>query len=361
MARDYSRFLPTTPGGSTRTTTLSTLERLGWQPFFAQQTSVEDLARTPAVRVTEVHRDRLRVQGADFDGTIPFRPDVTVGDWLLYDRDRPAASRLLGRKSLLKRRAPGTGRQIQLIAANADTAFIVSSCNQDFNRARLERYVSVVREAGVAPVILLTKPDLCPDPQRYAAEAGTIAGDIPVVLVNALGDQPKAALADWCRSGSSVVFLGSSGVGKSSLLNALSGRPVAATRAIREHDDRGRHTTTGRRLHLLPDGCAVFDLPGMRELQLVDAGGGIASLFADLDSLARRCRFRNCGHETEPGCAVRAAVEAGEVDAARLARWRKLVREERFNSASLAERKAKDRAFGKAVRTILKQKEQERR
>lgn len=339
----------------------STLERLGWQPFFAQQTSVEDLARTPPVRVTAVHRDRLQVQGADFDGTLPFRPDVTVGDWLLFDRDRPAASRLLGRKSLLKRRAPGTGRQIQLIAANADTAFIVSSCNQDFNLARLERYVSVVREAGVAPVILLTKPDLCPDPQRYAAEAGTIAGDMPVVLVNALGDGPKTMLADWCGPGSSVVFLGSSGVGKSSLLNALSGRQVAATRASREDDDRGRHTTTGRHLHLLPDGCAVFDLPGMRELQLVDAEGGIASLFADLDSLARQCRFSDCRHETEPGCAVRAALDSGQIDSDRLARWRKLVREERFNSSSLAERKARERAFGKAARTILKQRKQERR
>lgn len=354
MTRDYSQFLPPHARGGLEKRAPTTLERLGWQPFFSQQIGLDELAQSPPVRVTEVHRGGLRVQGEGLDEVIPPGPAATVGDWLLLDRKRPASSRVLARKSLFKRRAPGTDRQVQLIAANVDTAFVVSSCNQDFNVARLERYIALAFEAEVTPVIVLTKSDLCADPDSYRIRADAISQRVPAVLLDARGGEPETKLAEWCGPGQTVAFLGSSGVGKSTLVNALSGSAAVATQAIREDDSKGRHITTRRQLHILSDGCAVLDTPGMRELQLADAQAGVAGVFADIQSLSRHCRFSDCLHETEPGCAVRAALERGDIDAARLARWRKLVREERHNSASLAERKSKDKNLGKTIRMIKK-------
>lgn len=356
MTRDYSKFLlPTNAGGGLKRS-LSKLDALGWQPFFAQQTSIEDLAETPPVRVTEVHRNGLHVVGEGIDQLIQPIPNVTVGDWLLLNQSHAKSSTVLECKSLIKRRAPGEDRQVQLIAANIDTAFIVSSCNQDFNIARLERYIALAFEADVAPVIVLTKTDLCDDPQHYIEEAQAISDLVPVVVLDARGDEPAEKLADWCKPGQTVAFLGSSGVGKSTLTNALSGSQSIETQGIREDDAKGRHTTTRRELHLVESGCAVLDTPGMRELQLTDASSGVADVFADLQALSEQCRFADCQHETEPGCAVLTALESDDVDGARFARWQKLMAEERFNTSSLAERKAKDKALGKTIRQIMKLK-----
>lgn len=312
------------------------------------------MAKTPPVRVAEVHRSGLRVLGDGIDALVPPDAEVTVGDWLLFDREHPGDSRVLERKSLIKRRAPGHDRQVQLIAANLDTAFIVTSCNQDFNVARLERYIALALEADVAPVIVLTKLDMCESPEHYIDEARAISEMVPVVVLDARGDEPKSKLAEWCKPGKTVAFLGSSGVGKSTLTNALSDTLKIETKAIREDDARGRHTTTRRQLHFIPGGCAVLDTPGMRELQLTDAASGVEELFSDLHDLAATCRFRDCLHSVEPGCAVLAAVESGVVDSTRFARWKKLIAEERFNTASLAERKSSDKALGKTIRHIQK-------
>jgi len=358
MPRNYSDFFPSAQKPKPKDQQSTPLQALGWQPFFAQQISADALERTPPVRVVEVHRNALHVIGDGIDDSLPPRIEATVGDWVLMDRDQPAASRVLERKSLLKRRAPGTDRQVQLIAANIETAFVVSSCNPDFNIARLERYLAVAFEADIAPVVVLTKSDLADDPQAYVDQARAISDLVPVITLDARGGEPRDKLAAWCKPGQTVAFLGSSGVGKSTLTNALSGTESIATQAIREDDAKGRHTTTRRQLHRVPGGCLVLDTPGMRELQLTDAAGGIDDLFADLNALAASCRFKDCRHESEPGCAVQDAIGTGDLDPSRLVRWRKLKAEEAFNSASLAERRSRDKAFGKMVRGIMKEKKQ---
>ncbi|WP_299324422.1 ribosome small subunit-dependent GTPase A [Parasphingopyxis sp.] len=359
MVRDYSAFLPPRIKGGGSEQHISPLETLGWQPYFATQISEDALTETPPVRIVEVHRSALHIIGDGIDKTIPPLPDATVGDWVLLDRQRPQSSRVLERKSLIKRRAPGTDRQLQLIAANIDTVFIVSSCNQDFNVARLERYIALAFEADITPVIVLTKADLVSETQSYIDRAAAISELVPVVTLDARGEEPGAKLKDWCKSGQTVAFLGSSGVGKSTLTNALSGTQLIETQPIREDDAKGRHTTTRRQLHCVPGGCLVLDTPGMRELQLTDAATGIDTVFADIHALAAQCRFNDCQHRTEPGCAVLAALERGDIDEARLGRWRKLKAEEAFNSASLAERRTRDKAFGKMVRQIKKAKGRE--
>lgn len=355
MTRDTSLSHPLNLKGGGSERQISTLETLGWQTFFAQQTSVDELAQTPPVRIVEVHRKSVHVIGDDVDEIIPTQLDATVGDWLLLDSEHPQSSRVLDRKSLIQRRAPGKGREVQLIAANIDTAFVVTSCNQDFNVARLERYIALAFEAEVEPVIVLTKSDLATSAESYVEEAQAISELVRVVVLDARGDEPKMKLQEWCKLGKTVAFLGSSGVGKSTLVNALSGTQSIETKAIRENDAKGRHTTTSRQLHILPGRCVVLDTPGMRELQMTDAAAGIQDLFADLHALSTQCRFRDCLHVSEPGCAVLTALEKAEVDEARLERWRKLTAEDAFNSASLAQRKCKDKSLGKIIRQVKKQ------
>lgn len=353
MTRDYSQFLPSN-GAPEATAARSALDILGWQPFFAQQTDLDVLQATPPVRVVEVHRNGLQVRGDGVAALVPPGPAATVGDWLLYDAQLPAQSVVLERKSLFQRRAAGHERSLQMIAANVDTAFVVTSCNQDFNVARLERFLALAFEADVVPVIVLTKADLCADTAPFVTQAQAISDRVPVVLLNAKSEEPAEKLADWCTPGQTVAFLGTSGVGKSTLVNALFGSEQAETGEIREDDSRGRHTTTRRQLHFTEAGLAILDTPGMRELQLAEAGAGVADLFDDIVTLATQCKFRDCAHESEPGCAVRAAIEAGTLDPARLERWRKLEAEERHNTATLAQKRAYDKSFGKMVKAATK-------
>lgn len=338
------------------------LAAFGWSNFFQSQLAAEDRDSLVPVRVLAVHRNALEVAGPGYDGRVPPlvaedpEDEATVGDWLLIDGAGHAPRRVLERKSLFKRRAAGTRVRVQLIAANVDTLLIVTSCNQDFNIARLERYLALAREAAVAPVVVITKADLADDPARYAAAAQKV---MPGLLVECLDGRDQAAaavLAPWCGAGQTVALVGSSGVGKSTLVNTLTGTAALATAAIREDDSRGRHTTSGRSLHRLAGGGWLLDTPGMREIQLADAGEGIEDVFADIAAVARGCRFHDCRHQGEPGCAVEAAVAEGALDGERVARFAKLAAEDARNSEAVHERKARERVFGRLTRAVNKEK-----
>ena len=333
------------------------LNSLGWRQHFAAQLTEADNEVHEIGRVLAVHRGRIDVAVKSGDMTVALsgksaQLEITVGDWLLIDKQGPTVSRRLERFGLFQRRAAGTAGSIQLIAANVDTLFIVTSANHDFNIARLERYLAVAHDAGAYPVIVITKADTVESVSEFVAEASRLSPGLLVEALDARDADQVAVLRPWCESGQTVALVGSSGVGKSTLINTLTGSHQE-TRGIREDDQRGRHTTTARSMHQLPDGGWLIDTPGMRELQLVDVGDAIDDVFTDVADLAENCRFGDCTHETEPGCAVLAAIEAGELDADRLRRYLKLLSEDRRNTESLAERRARDKSFGKMVKTAL--------
>ena len=316
----------------------SPLNGLGWSRFFAEQLTPADAGLVP-VRIAAVHRSRLMAETGT--GQVRIDPpahaattEFAVGDWVLMEPGGQTALRRLDRRTLLQRRTEGVQAR-QLIVANVDTMFIVTSCNEDFNVARLERYLALVNEAGITPVIVLTKIDQVEDAGVHRAQAEALQRDLPVVALNAKAPDAADRLSPWCGPGQTVALVGSSGVGKSTLLNTLADKPPAdaqLTGDIREGDARGRHTTTSRSLHPIAGGACVIDTPGMRTLHVSDAGAGLDMLFAEITELAPNCRFRDCTHAHEPGCAVLAAVTAGDLSPARLDRWRKLRTENRANT-----------------------------
>jgi ribosome biogenesis GTPase len=321
------------------TTHSITLSSLGWSKFFEDQLEPHEAGFTRH-RIATVHRARLTAisQTGPVGLTLPVHSHTghfAVGDWVLADPQTQLLYRRLNRKTVLERRIEGS-KTPQLAGANINTLFIVTSCNADFNPARLERYLALANEAGTTPVTLLTKADTAPDAQTYQKQASALQRGLAVVILDPRSGDAAAALTPWCRDGQTVALVGSSGVGKSTLVNTLAGlTPERAqeTGRIREHDGKGRHTTTSRSLHAIAGGGWVIDTPGMRSLRVSDAAFGIETLFAEITELAPHCRFRDCTHAHEPGCAVQKALAAGTLDPERLTRWRKLSEESSEHTA----------------------------
>ncbi len=319
------------------------LSRLGWNDSFQRHfDALNDRSAHPA-RVAIEHRDRYSLVG------IPGTPSATlagrlrhastdrlalpaVGDWVAVRpgaADEGVITALLPRRTAFVRRAAGAVTEPQVVAANVDTVLVVTGLDGDFNPRRVERYLAAITRSGAEAVIVLNKADLCDDPRAPVSALGPSAATAAVRVVSALDGSGVDTLREYLEPGRTLAVVGSSGAGKSTLVNRLLGRELLATGAVRVHDDRGQHTTSHRELVPLEGGAVLIDTPGMRELQLWADGdeSDLAGVFDDIAALAGACRFRDCGHADEPGCAVRGAIDRGALSEGRLASYRKLQRE----------------------------------
>lgn len=275
-----------------------------------------------------------------------------------HQHGRGVIQAVLPRLTAFKRKAAGHLTEEQMVAANIDTVFIVCGLDSDYSPRRVERYLILARESGARAVVLLNKSDKCADVSKSLSEVSVVAGDSPVHLIAAKPRIGLEALLPYLGKGHTIAFLGSSGAGKSTLINALLGEERQATREVREADSKGRHTTTERQMFQLAGGALAIDTPGMRELQLWSSADDIAGAFADIEALAERCRFRDCTHQTEPLCAVRAAAESGRLDAERFSHFAKLRGEAEAvgqlrDVKARIQKKAADRRGSKALKSVL--------
>jgi len=346
---------------------------LGFGPYFAAQLDAADAGLVPARVMLDAgslcHVDdgtgervaalagRLRL-GVGAPDTAP-----VAGDWVLI-RQAPAGAgasivRVLARRTRLARRAAGGGQHEQVLAANVDTVFVVQALDADFSLRRLERYLAAVRDGGAQPVVLLNKADTDPDAAVRRTQARAVAQGAEVLATSARHGTGVEQVAAHLAPGRTAALVGSSGVGKSTLLNRLAGRELQRVAGVREADGKGRHTTSARRLIRLDGGALLLDTPGMREFGLIDAADGLGGTFEDVEALAAACRFRDCAHEAEPDCAVRAAAEQGRLDPARLESWRKLAAEARHEAVQAdpllrRERERRWRAIHRSLRAMPK-------
>jgi ribosome biogenesis GTPase len=338
------------------------LSALGFSPFFERQLhSVDGRALIPA-RVAAEHRGGYEVWSrtssgrAQLAGRLRLELDGAclpgVGDWVVL-RDDPGPDRtaviegVLKRRTVFTRGAAGREHRAQVVAANVDVVFAVCGLDADFNLRRIERYLARIWASGAQPAVVLNKADICDDLASRVAEVESHCAGVPAYVTSALRCEGIETMRTSIHDGLTVALVGSSGAGKSTLVNALLGEERMSTGEVRARDGRGGHVTTHRQLVVLPGGGVLLDTPGMRELQLVD-GDGLDSVFGDIAAFAAGCRYRDCRHDTEPGCAVKAAVESGELDADRLEHFRKLEREARANELRQNEHKRRqaERVWG---------------
>ncbi|MFQ5528376.1 MAG: ribosome small subunit-dependent GTPase A [Thermoanaerobaculia bacterium] len=314
----------------------------GWNDSWAERLSEADVEGGIAARVVAEHRELFRVHTGSEEIAARIAGRLrhvalssaelpAVGDWVVIDsadeRGDALIQNILPRRSVFSRKAAGKRTDEQIVAANVDTVWIVSPADADRNPARIERYLTMVWESGASPVVVLSKADLSPAPERTIAEVAERVIGAPSHAVSAISGAGLDELEQYLAPGSTIALLGPSGAGKSTLINRLAGQEVMRTAEVRDSDSKGRHTTTHRQLVLLPSGALLLDTPGLRELQLWSAEEGLEKSFADIEALAAGCRFSDCGHDSEPGCAVQAAIRAGTLDLARFESFRKLEKE----------------------------------
>ncbi|QKE72581.1 ribosome small subunit-dependent GTPase A [Arthrobacter citreus] len=326
------------------------LEQLGWKESFGEMDQNTVVARVISEQrqIYKLHDGESELTG-EVSGKFQFQANVksdypSVGDWVVIEplngENKAIIQKVLPRLSQFSRQSAGIKIEEQVVAANIDYVFLVMALNNDFNIRRLERYLLVAYDSGASPIIVLTKKDLCTDLPGKMEEVEEIAFGVPIFSVNSTNGEGIEELKQLISFGKTVSLLGSSGVGKSTLLNALIGELKQITQDVREGDDRGKHTTTHRELFFLPSGGMVIDTPGMRELQLWGGEEHISSTFTDVEELAKSCKFSDCTHSKEPDCAVNRAIENGDLEPERLTSYRKLMKElayaERKQDASLA-------------------------
>ena len=323
---------------------------------FDQEINYDESVGTPA-RITAVHKGRFGIVSDFGEGYAQLKGKEyyyenedfpTVGDFVLIDHNISGDSRIiktLQRRTYFSRRDPDKGKGEQAVAANFDYVFIMQSLNHDFNPKRLERYLTAARQSKAEPVIVLTKADLTDDYLPYILETSRVAESVRLCIVSAKTGYGMEELSPYLQKGKTLVFLGSSGVGKSSLVNTLADEEIMDVNGIREDDSKGRHTTTHRELIMLKNGVMIIDTPGMRELGMWDVTEGLDDAFSDVERFTQRCRFRDCRHENEPGCAVREAIENGELSASRFESYQKIKAEAKYSSSAADYRRQKEQFF----------------
>jgi len=353
----------------------NSIKALGYDSWFQTKINQEQSAQHEIARVISVHKDSYLISKgginvfAELTGKLLYSSDSpmdfpTTGDWVyadFYDQDSHAIIHdILPRKTLIKRKTSGKNVDFQLLAANIDFAFIVQSLNHNFNLRRIERYLVMVNESNIQPIILLSKSDLISEPKskEKVATIKKIIPDIQIIPFSNENGFNLDVIKMLLESAKTYCLLGSSGVGKTTLLNTIVGNAMYDTKPVREKDDKGRHTTTHRQLVQLNSGALLIDTPGMRELGNISVDTGIDETFSEIVQLSQQCKFNNCTHVNEKGCAILAAIKAGSLSEKRYNNYLSIKKEADFNEMSYYQKRQKDKQFGKLIKSVMKHKKE---